>query len=81
MDVEFAHTPLEIIHCKTVVPTVKPVTVVVGEFIDVTTPLPDTILHVPIPVTGVFAANVVLPVLTQIVWDAPAFETVGILST
>ena len=75
--VETGHTPLEIVHRKvTLVPAVTPVTVVVGEEGAVIVAVPLTILHVPVPVTGVFAAMVKLEVL-QSVWSGPAAAVVG----
>ena len=54
-------------HVKTVVPTVSPVKVDVGEREFVIVPGPETFIQAPIPAVGVFPAKVVDPVLTQIV--------------
>ena len=53
-----AQTPLPISHCKTCVPSVKPVTVVLFKFALVIVAVPDNTDHVPVPVVGVFAASV-----------------------
>ena len=49
---------LVIDHCKTFVPSVNPVTVVLGFVELVTTPPPVNTDHVPVPVVGVLAAKV-----------------------
>lgn len=55
-----AHTPLLIVHLKVVdVPTVIPVTVVVGEFDEVMVAEPVTILQLPVPTVAVLPAKVV----------------------
>ncbi len=46
-------------HCSTTVPSDKPVTVVFGFVEEVKTAEPETTLHVPEPVVGVFAVSVV----------------------
>ena len=56
-----------IVHCKILFPNDKPETAVVGLLEFVKTAEPDTTLHEPVPVVGVFAANVVEPVVMQIV--------------
>ena len=38
-------------------------------------PVPANCIHKPVPTTGVLAFSIAL--LTQIVWEVPAFETVG----
>ena len=42
-------------------------------------PAPLTIVQVPAPLVGVFAASVVLVTPQRFVWSAPAFEVVGLL--
>ena len=79
--VEAAHTPLEIVHCAMVVPVVNPVKLEFALLGVTIVPLPETIFHTPVPTLGIFAFNTVLPVLTQMVCDGPALETVGTLST
>lgn len=81
VEVDEAHTPLEIVHCTIVVPVVNPVKLELALLGVTTVPLPETIFHNPFPTLGMFAFNTVLPVLTQMVWDGPALETVGTLST
>ncbi len=58
------HVPFVIVQRKVaLVPAANPVTVVVGELAVVIVAVPDTKLHDPVPVTGVFAAIVKLEVL------------------
>ncbi len=53
------HVPADVIvHCNTFVPSVNPVTVVLGLVEFVITPPPVNTDHVPVPVVGVFAAKV-----------------------
>ena len=42
------------LHCNTSVPRPKLVAVVVGALTDVTVPLPEITLHVPVPTAGLF---------------------------
>ena len=79
VEVVLAHTPYDILHCKTVVPVVNPVTALLGEFGDVTTPPPDNTDQVPKPTEGVLADNVAVPGLTQTVWEVPATLAGGTL--
>ena len=58
---------LVILHCKTFVPKLNPLTELVGILELVKTAEPDTTDQLPVPVVGVFAAKVVEPVVTQIV--------------
>jgi hypothetical protein len=79
VEVEGGHVPLEILHCKIVVPGIdKPVIVLLGEFGEVIVPPPEIILQVPNPTAGILPASTVLPVVTQIVCVTPAFAVVGI---
>ena len=56
--------PLLIVHLRVVeAPTVKPVTVLVGELIEVIVPLPLTTLHVPTPLVAVLPAKVAVVTL------------------
>ena len=67
LSVVAVHGELEIDQVNTVVPTVNPVNVDVGESEFVIVPGPDTFIHSPTPAVGVFPAKVVEPVLTQTV--------------
>ena len=59
------HPPFEIVHCKTFTPKPKPVTALVGEVgLDIV-PLPAITDQLPVPVTGVLPANVVVALLIQ----------------
>jgi hypothetical protein len=62
-----AQGEFEIDQVKTVVPAVNPVSVEFGESELVIVPGPETLIHSPTPVVGVFPANIVDPVLTQTV--------------
>ena len=53
-----AQVPLLIDHTKVFTPVANPVTPLVGEAGVVTTPVPAVTVHAPVPVVGVFAANV-----------------------
>ena len=56
--------PLLIVHLNVVLaPTVKPVTVVVGELILVIVPVPLTTLHVPTPLVALLPDNIAVVVL------------------
>ena len=67
--------PFAIVQRKTFAPTLKPVTPELGEFGDVTVPVPETSVHVPVPIAGVFPASVAED--AQIVWSGPAAAVVG----
>ncbi len=60
-----AHTPFPISHCKTCVPTVNPITVVLFKLGFVIVAVPDKTDHVPVPTAGLFPFNVVLPLEIQ----------------
>lgn len=56
-----------------------PVNVEVGDVGDeIVPPIPDVIVHNPVPKVGVFAASDVL-VCPHLIWSRPAFEPVGFL--
>ena len=57
-------------------PTVSPVIVVVGECSAVIVAVPDTTVHVPVPIVAVFPAKVVVVTLHKC-WSVPAFAVVG----
>ena len=79
VDVLGGHTPLLMVHANTLVPTPKKFTAEVGEFADAIIPLPDTKLHVPVPINGVLPPRFVL-VIAQILKLTPALDGVGKLS-
>ena len=57
-----------------------PVKVVAGLVLRVKLPpTPEIIVHVPLPLVGVFAAKVVLVTPHKLIWSAPAFAVVGLL--
>lgn len=58
-------------------PTVKPVTVDAGNAGDTMVAVPDTILHAPVPVRGVFPARTVVVALHRF-WSGPALADVGL---
>ena len=69
--------PLLIVQRNTVlVPAVNPVIVVVDELAAVIVHVPLTILHNPVPITGVLPIIVAVDVL-HCVWSAPAAATVA----
>ena len=71
------HPPLEIVHLNVaLVPTARPVTVVIGEVALVIVAAPAITVHAPVPTPGVLAAMVNVLVL-HCVMSAPAAETVG----
>ena len=53
-----AQTPLEMVQRKIFAPTDKPVTVEFDVAGAVITPVPEISVHVPVPTTGTFPANV-----------------------
>ncbi len=68
VEVVLEHVPALVIdHCKTFDPSVNPVTVELGFVVDVIIPPPVNTDQVPVPVVGVFAANVALGELIQTV--------------
>ena len=73
------HAPFEIVHKKIFCPPVKLAVYVPGSLMFVNSPLPERILHVPIPVIGVLAFNVTKFKLVET--SNPAFAMVGMSST
>jgi hypothetical protein len=73
--VEGAHVPFEIVHRNVFVPGLNPVTPDVGEEGVVTVPVPEIVIQIPVPVTGVFPASVAVVVQTD--WSVPAAAVVG----
>jgi hypothetical protein len=53
------HVPLEIVQRKTLAPVPRFVTGVLAEDGEMIVPVPEMSVHIPVPVTGVFAASVV----------------------
>jgi hypothetical protein len=51
------HVPFEMVQRKTFAPTLNPVTPDVGEFGEAIVPVPETSVHTPVPVVGVFPAS------------------------
>ncbi len=64
---EDGHGLLVMLQLKTLLPTPKPVTPVVGDKELVIVPLPETRVQTPTPVVGVLAAIVTLGLLAQAV--------------
>lgn len=65
--VELVQLPLLIVHLNVaLVPAIKPVNVVLGEFKLVIVALPATTLHVPIPTIGAFADRVAVVILHKV---------------
>jgi hypothetical protein len=77
LSADAVHEPFVIVHRNVFTPTLNPVTPEVGEEGVVTVAPPAVTVHVPVPVTGVFAASVA--VVIQTVWSGPAAETVGLV--
>lgn len=75
VEVVAGHTPLDIVHWNTFVPTDKKLIADVGELGDKTAPLPEIKDHVPVPTVAVFAAKVALNAHTDCV--GPALAIVG----
>jgi hypothetical protein len=71
---------LLIVHLNTYVVPAVPVNVLVGLVgVMILPPVPETIVHNPVPIVGVLPVRAVL-VRAHIdapIWSAPAFETVG----
>ena len=67
VDVVGEQPTVPIFHCNVFIPKPKLVTVLFGEFTEVTVPLPETTLQVPVPTPGVLPLNVVDAELIQTV--------------
>lgn len=65
-----------ILHLNVLLPTPKPVMVVVGLLGDVIVPAPPMSVHKPVPAVGLLAAIVAVDV-TQTVWSGPAAAIEG----
>ena len=70
-----AHTPLEIVHLKTLFPMESPDTPEVGEVALSKMAVPEITVHSPDPIIGELAERVAT--VEQIVWSFPAFAAVG----
>lgn len=73
--------PPLIVHCNTLTPNPRPVTLLVASVGVVTVPLPEITDQVPVPLVGVLAANTAVGLLIQTVWFGPATGAEGIRST
>ena len=69
------HVPLVIVQVKVFTPVLMPVTPLVGELGVVTVAVPAVTVHAPVPIAGVFAANVAVGLHS--VWSIPALAVVG----
>ena len=67
--------PFVIVHTNVLTPVVNPVTPLVGLVGVVTVAVPAVTVQSPVPTVGVFAAKVAVGL--QMVWSAPAADTVG----
>lgn len=75
VEAEGGHTPLDITHLNTLVPTPRPVICVVGELGVTIVPEPPSKVQLPVPTVGAFAAMVA--VVAQTDCEGPATEVVG----
>lgn len=74
---EEVHDKLVVVQRKvTELPTTIPVTVDVAEVGVVIVAVPDTTVHVPVPIAGALPARVIFVTLQRLV-SAPAFAVVG----
>ena len=72
---ELVHTPLAKNHLNVFAPTARPFTAVVGLLALTKVPEPETTLHAPAPVVGLFPARVADAVHT--IWSVPAVAVVN----
>ena len=80
--VEAAHDPLVIVQRKVAVPdAAKPVTPEVGELGVLMVAVPEITVQLPVPVAGVFPANVAVVPSHVAFISVPAADTVGTAST
>lgn len=75
------HTPLATDHCNTLAPTVRPVTLDVGDAVLAITAVPDTSDQLPTPVEGAVAFSAVVGVLMHKDWLPPANAGSGTASS
>src|SRR3954467_5084911 len=75
---EEGHTPLEMVQPKMFIPKPRAVTPEDGRLGVVTLPPPDTKLHEPVPIPGIFPFSAAAA--AQTVCDAPALDKVGFRS-
>ena len=75
---EFGQGGLEIVQRKIFAPTDNPVTVVFGLLMFPKVPVPEIIVHVPVPVEGELAYKATFIVLHNKTESAPAFAVVGL---
>lgn len=80
-ETEDKHGIFEIVQANTLFPKPKPVMVEFGKVGLVIVPLPDTKVHIPVPMAGVLAVIVVVGEEIQSVCVVPAFDDVGISFT
>ena len=74
------HGAFEMVHLNVYVVPAVPVNVELGfDVFPNEPPVPDTIDHAPVPVTGVFAASVTVvnPQVADVFWSGPALAIVG----
>lgn len=78
---EGAHVPFDIVHVSMLAPLPMAVSVDDADVGAPSVPAPDTTVHNPVPIAGVFPARVVEPGATQMFWFGPAVAVVGSGST
>jgi len=72
---EIGQVPLVIVHAKVFNPIFNPVTPGLVDVVEVNVPLPEIIVHTPVPIAGRFPSNE--DEVEQIVESIPAFAVVG----